>query len=404
MSKYRQWILTLGIAAATPGVALSGPFSFLNFGGSQQQAAANTAASAPGGNQQVAEAIAGALRKANLNGYEIEIEYKNGVATLSGMIADVKQKAKATQVIRSVRGVKSVDNRLQLIEKPQFVKPNYANAAPGFGQNPAAFAPAANTQLAGNFQPQTASANIQDNQKVAQSIAAAVSDAGLNGYDIEIRHQNGTTLLTGSVTSEAEKLVATNVVRGVAGVQRVDNRLEVTDQAAPSAAAQQAGPQEQAALQQQAAFQQAALQQAAQRQIAQMAYNQGPDVPRVQQLAALPAAALAGAAGFQGQPPMPPGAAPQALMGAAENPVYNSPHLPDHAWPAYASYPNYAAVTYPKQYSASAWPYIGPFYPYPQIPLGWRKAQLEWDDGYWNLNFNPRTDRWWWFLNPENWH
>ena len=79
------------------------------------------------------------------------------------------------------------------------------------------------------------------------------------------------------------------------------------------------------------------------------------------------------------------------------------PNMPEHAWPSYASYPNYSQVSYPKEYSPSAWPYIGPFYPYPQVPLGWRKAQLEWDDGYWNLNFNPRTDRWWWFLNPENW-
>jgi hypothetical protein len=47
-------------------------------------------------------------------------------------------------------------------------------------------------------------------------------------------------------------------------------------------------------------------------------------------------------------------------------------------------------VTYPKQYSASAWPYIGPFYPYPQVPLGWRKVQLEWDDGWWWLNFKDR--------------
>ena len=77
--------------------------------------------------------------------------------------------------------------------------------------------------------------------------------------------------------------------------------------------------------------------------------------------------------------------------------------MPQYAWPSYAAYPNYGAVTYPKQYSPMAWPYIGPFYPYPQIPLGWRKAQLEWDDGYWNLNFNPRTDKWWWFFNPENW-
>lgn len=26
-------------------------------------------------------------------------------------------------------------------------------------------------------------------------------------------------------------------------------------------------------------------------------------------------------------------------------------------------------------------PYIGPFYPYPQVPLGWRQVQLDGDDG-----------------------
>ena len=89
--------------------------------------------------------------------------------------------------------------------------------------------------------------------------------------------------------------------------------------------------------------------------------------------------------------------------GRASNVVYNMPNMPNHAWPSYAAYPNYSQVAYPEQYSASAWPYIGPFYPYPQIPMGWRQAQLEWDDGHWSLNFRPRTDKWWWFINPENW-
>jgi hypothetical protein len=69
---------------------------------------------------------------------------------------------------------------------------------------------------------------------------------------------------------------------------------------------------------------------------------------------------------------------------------YDHPHMPGYAWPSYAAYPNYAAVTYPKQYSASAWPYIGPFYPYPQVPLGWRKVTMEWDDGWWMLDFKDR--------------
>jgi hypothetical protein len=69
---------------------------------------------------------------------------------------------------------------------------------------------------------------------------------------------------------------------------------------------------------------------------------------------------------------------------------YDHPSMPGYAWPSYAAYPNYAAVTYPKQYSPTAWPYIGPFYPYPQVPLGWRKVTLEWDDGWWMLDFKDR--------------
>ena len=66
------------------------------------------------------------------------------------------------------------------------------------------------------------------------------------------------------------------------------------------------------------------------------------------------------------------------------------PNMPGYAWPGYAAYPNYGAVSYPTQYSPSAWPYIGPFYPYPQVPLGWRRVELEWDDGWWYLDFHDR--------------
>ena len=81
-----------------------------------------------------------------------------------------------------------------------------------------------------------------------------------------------------------------------------------------------------------------------------------------------------------------PMAAGQAGMGVPSG----APNLPGYAWPGYAAHPNYGAVSYPRQYSASAWPYIGPFYPYPQVPLGWRKVTLEWDDGWWYLDFNDR--------------
>lgn len=83
--------------------------------------------------------------------------------------------------------------------------------------------------------------------------------------------------------------------------------------------------------------------------------------------------------------PVPMG--PSAPAGA---PRYDSPNLPNYAWPGYAAANNYAALSYPQQYSPSAFPYIGPFYPYPQVPMGWRKVSLEWDDGWWFLDFTDK--------------
>ena len=67
---------------------------------------------------------------------------------------------------------------------------------------------------------------------------------------------------------------------------------------------------------------------------------------------------------------------------------FHQPNLPLHAWPSYANYPNYAQVSYPRVYSPGAWPYIGPFYPYPQVPLGWRRVTLEHSNGWWWLDFD----------------
>jgi hypothetical protein len=87
------------------------------------------------------------------------------------------------------------------------------------------------------------------------------------------------------------------------------------------------------------------------------------------------------------------GAMPSGVVPASygHGPSYENPSMPGYAWPSYASYPNYAALSYPQQYSPTAWPYIGPFYPYPQVPLAWRKVSLEWDDGWWFLDFSAHN-------------
>lgn len=245
------------------------------------------------------------------------------------------------------------------------------------------------------------------NQELAQRVAQALRKAKLTQYEIDIDARSGVVTLVGKITKPEQRRAAENAVGSVPGVTKIINRLEVVD-ARPKAGGQPAVQQAVASAPRSAAGKSRAVRQVDGRNPgaglapdqfagppAQFAGAPGafPQDPRIAYAGAAPVQmAATPVAGPQGQPVSDGGHA-----------MYNQPNFPNNAWPTYAQYPNYSAVSYPSQYSASAWPYIGPFYPYPQVPLGWRKATLEWDDGYWNLNFRARTDRWWWFLDPKNW-
>jgi hypothetical protein len=73
----------------------------------------------------------------------------------------------------------------------------------------------------------------------------------------------------------------------------------------------------------------------------------------------------------------------------------NPPMMPPHAWPTYAPYNNYSRVAMPTAYPYNAWPFIGPAYPFPKVPLGWRSVKLEWDDGYWWFSRVGCKYDWW---------
>jgi hypothetical protein len=241
------------------------------------------------------------------------------------------------------------------------------------------------------------------NQKLADKVAGALRKAKLTGFDIDIGVDHGVAILEGSVSTPEQRATAAKVAM-VPGIHRVDNRLQVIELPPKM--------NDDSAM---------ASRRAGGRAPVRAANYQGPDaVPNGAPAPGMPAPGMVPGAmgpgamgpGAMGPGAMGPGAmgVPPAGMPAYGQPIgngshmlYNQPGFPNYAWPAYAQYPNSAMANYPTQYSASAWPYIGPFYPYPQVPLGWRKAQLEWDDGYWQLNFRPRTDRWWWFLDPTNW-
>lgn len=359
MRRYPKWVLTLGIVAVTPGLSVAA----FPFGSDTDASSSAAVAPRTTRNQKVAEDIAVALKRAQFHGYEIEIEFKDGVATLTGKVSDPRQKIKAHQVVSSVPGVRRLDNHLTVI------------AASRGPIRQASADPEATAQPA--MQAGGASAAPPSNQEKAMLIGRALEAGGLSGYDIEILFQNGQAVLRGTVATPQQVAVAGRIAQSVPGVQSVANQLRL-------------GPgQGQGQVPGGARY-------------AMAGYQPGtPGAPVTPGVApGIPGpggpAPAAGTGGPLGTPVPATGPVPAG-------PVYDNPNIPEYAWPTYAQYPNYAAVTYPSQYSASAWPYIGPFYPYPQVPLNWRKVSLEWSDGHWDLKFDSRTDRWWWFLNPCNW-
>ena len=249
---------------------------------------------------------------------------------------------------------------------------------------------------------------LAGNQEVAERIASNLRESGqLKDYKVGVKFQDGTAWVRGRVTDREQMNSALRLVMQTPGVERVVNNLTVgtADQAAqpPMSGVQQIT----------GAFNPERLGRLASQglNVPSQSVEPSAQTPRADRVPAAftPAPVQQVAVEQPALPPMPvayaqpvapvplaqPGAAPMPQyvtpVGGAVAPArYDQPYMPNYTWPSYAAYPNYASLTYPKQYSPTCWPYIGPFYPYPQVPLGWRKVTLEWHDGWWQLDFCDR--------------
>jgi hypothetical protein len=237
-----------------------------------------------------------------------------------------------------------------------------------------------------------AAVRANTNQAAAEKIAAGLGEK-FPGYDIAVSYQNGKVRLVGQVGSPQLAQQAAEFVQKIPGIKvtEVDNGLHFAPVAQPAAPAPQIAQAPAAPPKQQAKPQpKRSILTPPQSQVASA------PVPLPQEQRQVVVQQVAARADISAVEPAPVALPPQGAAYAPEaygpqGPLpgqYNQPYLPDYAWPSYAAYPNYAEVCYPKQYSPKAWPYIGPFYPYPQVPLGWRKVTMEHHDGWWWLDFD----------------
>ncbi len=198
------------------------------------------------------------------------------------------------------------------------------------------------------------------NQPLADAVKGRLEAAGLaEGTDLRISTEGGVVTLTGSCRDFDLKGRILKEVQGVAGVTQIRDGVRW--------------------------------------------------LPTVQVETVTPAQATAPApAPVPPMPLAPPGGPPPAGYGDGPivepaplgvpgqfSPDLQAPNLPAHAWPTYAPYNNVSRVAYPTAYPYNAFPFIGPYYPFPKVPLGWRKVTLEWTDGHWYLGRNSAPQDYW---------
>ena len=199
------------------------------------------------------------------------------------------------------------------------------------------------------------------NQTTANAVASALkASPALSSYRIEIETNRGVVTLTGSVANASQKRDAVALVGKVKGVSGVVDQIMVKD----------------------------ARVRPVQYQMAMNGghFGHGGNGGMVESAPIEGGAMMSGSVMAPDGSPLPEGPAGPGVGAANLNP-------PNYAWPSYAPTGNFSAVGYPTAYPWQAWPNIGPFYPYPEVPQDWRAVTLRWDDGIWWLDFKKNYTR-----------
>jgi hypothetical protein len=217
-----------------------------------------------------------------------------------------------------------------------------------------------------------------NNQHMADAIAAALSKhPQIHRYRINVAYAGGVAEIEGHVQDASQREIVRQTVLSVPGVIQVRDRLQQVSQ---TEVAQQPVP----------------VLPPEKKDFVPPPPVKVPTSPMpVPPSVLMPKVpAIPGAPTPAGpQEPTPIFQGPQA--GMYPNPQYQQPPLPPYAWPTYAPYNNVSRVAYPNLYPYNAWPFIGPMYPYPKIPLGWRRITLEWQDGSWWYGRESNSHDWW---------
>jgi len=304
-------------------------------------------------NQQQAQAIADRLSD-KYPDYTINVRYNSGTATLIGELYSQEQVADAVNYVKSLPGVDKVTSNLKIMQK-QAAQLETVQASSRLRNNNAHVATVSESLVTQNVSQPAVAQQLAPSNAITQ-VSGRQQMQGVTDFSQQIPSASTTTAPTPVAQSvpvpslTQPPTVPTPSLEPTVQVSYVD-----TPQDMPAPPAVSFSPPLNNSY----------------------SISTGQETPNL--------APQAYGVPMSGNMPLPMGQqAPTAGR-------YDQPNVPNYAWPTYAAPNNYSEVTYPRLYCPQAAPYIGPFYPYPQVPLEWRKVTLEWHDGYWWLDFDDGT-------------
>jgi osmotically-inducible protein OsmY len=146
------------------------------------------------------------LWNSQTGGLDIEVNSNNGRVTLRGTASNAAERRKAEEIALHTQGVRGVDNEIEIDGK----------ASPS--DKPADLL----SQAAGQ---------VKDTWITTRVAASLRFDNAIKDGRIDVSTNDGVVSLTGEVRSSEQRKQAAAVARGIYGVNRVENKLEIAGSA-----------------------------------------------------------------------------------------------------------------------------------------------------------------------------
>lgn len=136
------------------------------------------------------------LFNGNLDSFEINTDVQNSVVILTGKVGSEVDKALAEELVESLEGVKSVDNKLTVIERDK-------------------------------HEDSDTLANLTDSKVEVVVKTKLLFESEVDGTDIEVEVDDGVVTLMGEVNSNSAKELAIKIAENTDDVKSVVDKLDV---------------------------------------------------------------------------------------------------------------------------------------------------------------------------------